>query len=104
MRNRPTRDRRRGHGPAPTDWWDAGSAWRDAASRAEPSRATLDLANAAAASSRPSGRAFHAAPAPPHRGGPRMMALATIGFILGVCAFTVGLLLFMIGGPSYRRR
>jgi hypothetical protein len=32
-----------------------------------------------------------------------MMALATIGFILGVMAFTVGLLLFMVGGPNYRR-
>lgn len=32
-----------------------------------------------------------------------MMALATIGFILGVMAFTVGLLLFLVGGPHYRR-
>lgn len=32
-----------------------------------------------------------------------MMALATIGFSLGVMAFTVGLLLFLVGGPHYRR-
>jgi len=32
-----------------------------------------------------------------------MRALETIGFSLGVIAFTVGLLLFLIGGPNYRR-
>ena len=31
------------------------------------------------------------------------MALATIGFTLGVMAFVVGLLLVFIGGPSFRK-
>lgn len=40
--------------------------------------------------------------APPYRGGPGMRALETIGFSLGVIAFTVALLLFLMGGPNYR--
>jgi hypothetical protein len=32
-----------------------------------------------------------------------MRALETIGFCLGVFAFTIGLLLFLMGGPNYRR-
>lgn len=32
-----------------------------------------------------------------------MRALETIAFSLGVMAFTVGLLLFLMGGPTYRR-
>ena len=33
-----------------------------------------------------------------------MRALETIGFSLGVMAFTVALLLFLMGGPNYRHR
>jgi uncharacterized membrane protein (DUF441 family) len=32
-----------------------------------------------------------------------MTALETIGFSLGVIIFTVGLLFFMIGGPTSRK-
>ena len=41
--------------------------------------------------------------AQPPAGRPQMMALATIGFCLGVMAFTVGLVLFLMGGPTYRK-
>jgi hypothetical protein len=33
-----------------------------------------------------------------------MRALETIGFSLVVIAFAIGLLLFMMGGPNYRRK
>lgn len=36
--------------------------------------------------------------------GRGMRALETIGFSLVVIIFTVGLLLFLMGGPSYRRK
>ncbi len=33
-----------------------------------------------------------------------MRALETIGFSLAVIAITVGLVLFLMGGPTYRRK
>jgi hypothetical protein len=83
---------RYGGRPSESDRRDGISAGRDVTLRAAGTRARVRA-----------GDDLWWATARRRRGRPRMMALATIGFILGVTAFCVGLLLFMVGGPNYRR-